>query len=111
MTDDDLDRHLRDILRIAMGFADAEAWLTMNTHKTVQRARDRLRLAIDAAVLAERETCKAIAVACARERANAANDAPVVGPPERTQVHQWLRCKQSEAERIAELIANRSNTP
>ena len=98
MTDDDLDRHLLDIIDVRAGSG-------------IAAARDRLRLAIDAAVMAEREACKAIAVACASERANAANDAPVVGPPERTQVHQWLRCKQSEAERIAELIANRSNTP
>lgn len=106
MTDDELDRHLMDILTACMGDPPSDAGLSS--------ARSRLRLAIDMAIRAEREACKAIADACARERANAANDAPIVGTPERTQIHQWLRCKQSEAERIAESIAKakkRSNTP
>lgn len=60
--------------------------------------------AVHSAVMKERERCAGIADKCSQERGAAITRQPAISTPAQSQVIQWLRCKQSEADRIAEAI-------
>ena len=82
MTDDDLDRHLLDILDVRAGSG-------------IAAARDRLRLAIDGAVRAELEACVEIIRAIA---------APLYTTPDRPPMYIG-----NHEEAMIAAIRNRSN--